>query len=433
MTAERGKLEQRLKELMAAKKSAKGVDDAAFVRKSAEIVEVLESIARLPEDYKLTDFQIGTYCWSLYAVASKSIDQSRRRDFAVRLVKAYHRAVDCPQFWGHPRADEFGRTLFNSMVVALYKEIKDSNVETGETALRSAARPFVEILDKRANDFLDEAGFHKEPVTDEQKAAMERNNGGKPIRMKTWPSIAEKAFGLVNRCLKADRTLQLPPQLVDFLYLNTKKGEWLGFYCANAMLRAGRFEEARGLLLDVVRKKPEEGWSWIHLAETYTDSPQNAVACLCRSLTCRIHNQEMSTESKTHRLLARILAALGDSATAARESEYASGKVVSAEDITRYGLESRKANLLVFGDKVVPTKKRISKGQTATSDVRFRGRLIKPKGKSFGFVECREVGTVFIPPRFASKKYQGDEIVGWAAMREDKKKKRMALCMISDL
>ena len=146
MTPAREKLEGRLKELMAAKKAARGVDDAAFVKNSAAIVALLEEIARVPEDGKLTDFQIGTYCWALEAIAGKSRDPAQRRDAVVRLVKAYRKAVDSPQFWGDPRACDFGKVFFNAMVVCLHKIVKESNAEVRDAVLRKVARPFTEIL-----------------------------------------------------------------------------------------------------------------------------------------------------------------------------------------------------------------------------------------------------------------------------------------------
>ena len=151
----------------------------------------------------------------------------------------------------------------------------------------------------------------------------------------------------------------VPAELIDFLFRNKEKGDWLGFYCANAMVRVGRHEEARSLLVGVVRKNPGADWAWTHLAETYQNIPQNAMACLCRSLTCSNRDPQIAkaTEAKTHRLLAKILAALGDSATAAREIGYANGTAVSAEDSQRYVEGVKVANRLVFGSDKPPEKR----------------------------------------------------------------------------
>ena len=440
MTEERQAFETRLNALMTVKRAAKGVNDAEFVRCSGEIIATLDGIARLPVDNKLTDFQIGTYCWAIHAIAAKSPDPAKRRDAAVRLVVAFRKAIDSPQFWGDERAADFGRTLFNSVVLSLYRVLKESNDDAGEAMLRKAGRSFLEILDMRARVFLDEAGFRKDPVTDVQRAAMERANGGRAIRMKAWPSIAEKAFGIANRCLKADSGLMMADGLVDFLKNNIRNGDWLGFYCANALIRGSRFGEARALLAEIARKKPGEFWVWTHLAEACADVPRDAVACLCRSLACMVRDEEIrkATQAKTHRKLARIFAATGESGAAGREAEYAKGATPSEEDMARYAKEADAANALVFGNK--PPRAVCGGGREAgamrpdASEVRFSGVLRKASGKEFGFVRGGAgTGDVFVPPRFAGRMKDGDRIAGVAALRKDKKKNRMSLCMISAL
>ena len=436
MTPEREKLEEQLNAFMAAKRAAKGVDDAAFVKNSAAVVATLMEIKGLPEDNKLTDFQVGAYCWALHALASKSKDPASRREYTARLVKSFRKAIDSPQFWGDGRAKEFGKTLFNMMVVCLHKIVKESNAEARDAVLRKVAGPFEEILSMRAESFLDEAAFKKDPVTGEQRAMMERNNGGKPIRMKEWPSITEKAFGVLNHGLRADPALMVSAELIDFLFHNREKGTWLGFYCANAMVRAGRHAEARSLLMKVVRKNPEADWAWTHLADTCRDAPGDAMACLCRSLTCSNRDPEIAkaTEAKTHRQLARMLAALGDNVTAARESRYANGEAVSPEDFERYAAGVKAANRLVFGNEMPPKKKQRGNapqgGGGGDRCVKFAGVLLKAEGKNFGFVRCRDAGKVFVPPKFASKMKNGDWIEGMAEMREDRRKRRMGLCMV---
>ena len=90
MTSEREQLETRLKEHEKAKRAAKGTDDAQFVAASQEIVSTIRQIRALPEDNKLTDFQISSYCWALYAIASKSHDSEQVRMALVKLVRSCH-------------------------------------------------------------------------------------------------------------------------------------------------------------------------------------------------------------------------------------------------------------------------------------------------------------------------------------------------------
>ena len=136
-----------------------------------------------------------------------------------------------------------------------------------------------------------------------------------------------------------------------------------------------------------------------------------------------------------------MLASLGDAAAASREIGYANGAAVSAEDSQRYTDGVKAANRLVFGSDKPPEKRhggvmhsredRAFRGHTTSAaPVEFSGRLSRSEGKSFGFVRSREYGDIFIPPKFAAKMRDGELVLGVAAMREDKKKKRMALCML---
>ena len=435
MTPQRQSLEEQFKQLILEKKAANGVNDEKFANCSESIIAVLEEISRLPEDNILTDFEVGSYCWAALAVVSKTRDLARRREAVPRLVRAFRKALDSSQFWGDARSSEFGRMFFNSMITALYKVVKESNAEAGEAVLRKVGRAFVEILELRADVYLDEIGFKKDLVSDEQRIAMQRSNAGRPVRLKAWPSIAEKAFGLLNRCLKADSGLVVSQELVDFLCERKGKGDWLDLYCANAMMRIGRFDDARRLFIEIVRRKQGEFWAWMHLAESSRENIQDAMAFFCRVLTCRIHDAEIEkgVKAKVHRQLAKMFATLGDATTAAREIDYANGRNVIPEDIARYDIGAKNANRYVFGCEALPTKRKCDGAGKNAERIKFSGKLIKPKDKDFGFVKCREAGDVFIPPSFAAKKSNGDIVSGYAMLKEDKKKKRMALCMISDL
>lgn len=235
MTEARQSLEAKLKLQMAAKRAAKGRDEVAFVAHAHEIVDTIRAIWQLPEDNALTDFQIGSYCWALYAIASKARDGEVARNALARLVRAYRKKIDSPQFWGSAASDEYGKTLFRAIVLLVYQMLKHSNEGAGESLLKKIGTPFLEILDLRASSFLDEAAFKKDPVTEEQRLAMERS-AGKRIRMKAWPSVAEKAFGVMNRILKTLPETNPSSELVAFLAQNISRGDWLGYYCAKARI-----------------------------------------------------------------------------------------------------------------------------------------------------------------------------------------------------
>ena len=419
MTSEREQLETRLKEHEKAKRAAKGTDDAQFVAASQEIVSTIRQIRALPEDNKLTDFQISSYCWALYAIASKSHDAEQVRMSLVKLVRSFALAMNARSFWGDASSAEFGRTLFNSLVQLLYKSVKSMNDTTAVAFAKKIAVDYLNILDARCEAYLDAGAFHKDPVTEVQRKGMELRNGGKRIRLKFWPSLAEKAYGLVNRCLKADSQVVATDRLVTHLHRNVSKGDWLGLYCVTAMIRGGHAERARSMMKDIVRAKHNEAWAWTYLADTYRDKPEMVAACHCKALTLPSHDPEISLGMavKSRRVLADALQRLGLVQEAQRELALAERKAPVDSHDGFYVTWAEKTNQLLL----------------PSTAKRFTGRLIKREDKSFGFVKDRTLGDVFIPPKFVKCLKNGDQIAGWADLQEDKNKKRKSLCMISAL
>lgn len=419
MTSEREQLETRLKEHEKAKRAAKGTDDAQFVAASQEIVSTIRQIRALPEDNKLTDFQISSYCWALYAIASKSHDAEQVRMSLVKLVRSFALAMNARSFWGDASSAEFGRTLFNSLVQLLYKSVKSMNDTTAVAFAKKIAVDYLNILDARCEAYLDAGAFHKDPVTEVQRKGMELRNGGKRIRLKFWPSLAEKAYGLMNRCLKADSQVVATDRLVTHLHRNVSKGDWLGLYCVTAMIRGGHAERARSMMKDIVRAKHNEAWAWTYLADTYRDKPEMVAACHCKALTLPSHDPEISLGMavKSRRVLADALQRLGLVQEAQRELALAERKAPVDSHDGFYVTWAEKTNQLLL----------------PSTAKRFTGRLIKREDKSFGFVKDRTLGDVFIPPKFVKCLKNGDQIAGWADLQEDKNKKRKSLCMISAL
>ena len=419
MTSEREQLETRLKEHEKAKRAAKGTDDAQFVAASQEIVSTIRQIRALPEDNKLTDFQISSYCWALYAIASKSHDAEQVRMALVKLVRSFARAMNARSFWGDASSAEFGRTLFNSLIQLLYKSVKSMNDTTAVAFAKKIAVDYLNILDARCEAYLDAGAFHKDLVTEEQRKGMELRNGGKRIRLKFWPSLAEKAYGLMNRCLKADSQVVATDRLVTHLHRNVSKGDWLGLYCVTAMIRGGHAERARSMMKDIVRAKHNEAWAWTYLADTYRDKPEMVAACHCKALTLPSHDPEISLGMavKSRRVLADALQRLGLVQEAQRELALAERKAPVDSHDGFYVTWAGKTNQLLL----------------PSTAKRFTGRLIKREDKSFGFVKDRTLGDVFIPPKFVKCLKNGDQIAGWADLQEDKNKKRKSLCMISAL
>lgn len=412
MTEARQELETKLKSFETAKKAAKGSDDEAFVKNARGIVTTIREIWKLPEDNVLTDFQVGSYCWALYAIAAKSSDGEESRQALARLVCAYRKKIDNPQFWGTPKNADFGRTLFNSIVLQLYQTAKHANEGAAETLLKKVGEQYLEMLDLRAETFLDDAAFHREPVTESQRAAMEKKSG-KKIKMKAWPSIAEKAFGLMNRILKVLPEAKPSSGLAGFLAKNSKRGDWLGYYGAKALIRVGEYAQAQGFLMELLRKKPKEGWLWSDLAEACRKDYGVAVSCLAKALRCPNRDPQIAEgmARKDRALMAMMLQVLGRGPAP-----------VDLKDAF-YDQECKKAEVFVFG------KEAAAEAQSVT----FEGKLIKHNGNVFGFVKDAKLGSVFIPPRFAEKHADGEFVKGKAQKKEDKKKKKLSWCMISAL
>lgn len=419
MSAEREEIEAGIKELEKAKREAKDVDAVAFVSKAREILVELKRLRALPEDSKLNDYQIGSYCWCQYALASKSTDAEEAKLALERLLVVFARVKDSSSFWGSDRGRAFGRALFSALVLVMYKIVKRMNEPSSISFLRRVSPAYLGILSSRAPAFLDDKAFEKDPVTDAQRQAMERNNHGKKIRMKSWPSLAEKAFGLMNRCFKARPESKISQEAVDFLLRNKDKGEWLCFYCANAMLQVNRYDEARKLMLEVVRAKRNDSWAWADLARTFKPQPEKAISCLCKALLRPSHDPEISLGMtvKIRRELSSALRQVGKEAEGIREIALADQKAPVDLNDPLYLEWARKADEFLLA----PTAKR------------FSGKLIKRADQAFGFVRDKVVGDVFIPPEFVKKAAHGDDLSGWADLRENKKKKCKSYCMISGL
>lgn len=421
MTPEREELERKRKTFEDAKRAAKGNDDKAFLQNARSIVATIKAIAKLSEDNQITDWQVSSYCWALYVVCSKSADALERRQMAVRLVCAYRRKIDSSRFWGDEKAFEFGKTLFNAIILQLYKLVKDANEVAEAALLKAIAKPYLEMLSLRAEPYLDEAAFRRDLVTEVQRKAMEAHTG-KKIRLKTWPSLAEKAFGLMKRCFKADETAMPSGELVSFLGKNVGRGEWLGFYCAFAHLRRKEFAEARKLLVEVVRRKKSEAWAWECLAQTFRDQPVKMAGCLCKVLLCPSHDRQImeAMSVKARHQLAKCLTMLGRAEEARRESELAARKDISDANDDFYRRESAEVVQEVLGGG----------GSDQVGAKAFYGRLFKHGDHTFGFVKDKTIGSVFIPPKFAVQYKDGEMVKGNAMLKEDKKKKKMSYCMI---
>ena len=172
-----------------------------------------------------------------------------------------------------------------------------------------------------------------------------------------------------------------------------------------------------------MRRKKNDDWAWQYFGDSFTNEPENARACYCRSLTCPIHDREIAdgVAKKTHRKLAAVLRVLGQ----VKEAELEDGFAVSGEPLPGnrefYMLHSSEARrLMYFGEKTLE----------------FSGRFEKHQDKAFGFVRVvtgnngamalKQQISVFVPPPLAKSLSNGIAVNGFAVQQMDEKKKRMS-------
>lgn len=81
--------------------------------------------------------------------------------------------------------------------------------------------------------------------------------------------------------------------------------EWFSYYYIKLLLRTGKEDQARELLLPLVRKKQNDFWIWNQLANTYPGDKKAQLSCLCRALLCP--TKDKSKRVKVHEKLAELL------------------------------------------------------------------------------------------------------------------------------
>lgn len=102
--------------------------------------------------------------------------------------------------------------------------------------------------------------------------------------------------------------------LISFLDMANQRAmdndkTWLHYDYAKCLISAKRYDDARDLVLPIVRKKASEFWAWGALAATFTqEDPLKAEACYCRGL-CEAKDEKFSVKMRGG--LAFLLAQLG--------------------------------------------------------------------------------------------------------------------------
>jgi tetratricopeptide (TPR) repeat protein len=137
-------------------------------------------------------------------------------------------------------------------------------------------------------------------------------------------SLVERVIRALYKAGKRHKTAEDFGWIADFVAQNYERypqQDWFPYYLGKMFLWAGRPDDARDLVLPVVRRKQDQFWAWDVLGGTYAaNSPEKQFSCLCRSLLCDAQ-EEYLVNVRTE--LAEMLAARGEYSAAKREVELA--------------------------------------------------------------------------------------------------------------
>lgn len=106
---------------------------------------------------------------------------------------------------------------------------------------------------------------------------------------KSFPSVVEHVIQGLGKAIKKEtnpNVINFAAQFITEHYEKYPEQEWFPYYMAIALIRTGKPDAAKELLLPTVRKKQTETWAWHHLAECYESGDPARLACLCQAVLC---------------------------------------------------------------------------------------------------------------------------------------------------
>ncbi len=137
----------------------------------------------------------------------------------------------------------------------------------------------------------------------------------------TFPSVVEHAIQGLGKALKSEENLELIRLAGTFIEQHyqryTEQEKWFPYYLARAWIKNSRTEDAKTLLMPVVRRNQSQPWAWRQLAACFKESEPEYVACLSRALLCP--GQEPQFLVKIRLALAETLLARGMNSEAKHE------------------------------------------------------------------------------------------------------------------
>ncbi len=130
-----------------------------------------------------------------------------------------------------------------------------------------------------------------------------------PNADRDFPGTVATTIAAVYRTVKQEQDAAKIRWAADFIGAHIDHfpdEEWFPYYHGKLLAKCGHGDEARPLVLPIVKAKPNEFWVWDCLADTFgPDQMEMRTACLCRALQCG--NQKPEFMVKVHEELGGLL------------------------------------------------------------------------------------------------------------------------------
>jgi len=130
---------------------------------------------------------------------------------------------------------------------------------------------------------------------------------------RSFDSRVEHVIRAIHKSASAEQNVEHLKWAATFVgeqYENFPEQEWFPYYYGQLLVMTGDLQNARQLILPVVRKKRSESWAWRTLGETFPDGEEDKrLACLCRAALCKTQNEGFVW--RRHFFLGKLLLQMG--------------------------------------------------------------------------------------------------------------------------
>jgi predicted Zn-dependent protease len=274
-------------------------NESAEQQKLAVELGALPALPPGDDDAKLTEYRerslqrADPLSQRLWAIRDAS--KNGAHEDALRQLRQIHRE--------HPQRTDVDESLAWELWFGIVEALKSEEPDKGcirnlllEYRSLRVTKPSVihsRILDVAARAAHDDAfptfcGFLQwwDPANlrDEDFQANPGNDG------KSFPSVVEHAIQGLGKALKSEANpelIRLAGAFIEQHYQRYPEQEkWFPYYLARAWIKNARTDDAKMLLMPVVRRNQNQPWAWRQLAACFQETEPDCVACLCRALLC---------------------------------------------------------------------------------------------------------------------------------------------------